>query len=181
VLTLMGQALDSESAAQPRLGGRFKRGMLFSAARSYLFNQLLSARLQQGNWNRYVEGDVLNLDGTNRYFVIAEGQWDESLQQRLQDFDIHLSGPLVGNPEAKDKYLSQRQAADIEDAVCKQFSTLVEGLKHFGLTAARRPLRFRPIKLSWQWRHATELELKFALPRGCYATSLLRELCVIND
>ena len=197
----MSAELDPSAAAvnsQAIPKQRFKRSMLFSAARSYLFNQLLSKRLQLGNWNRYVTGDVLNLDGTERCFPLQQGlEWDETLQQRLEQFDIHITGPLPGEIDSKDKYVSYGEAADIEDAVCKEFSTLMAGLKHFGLKAARRPLRFRPIDLSWEWRQSEgagagagsterpegsgDLLLDFSLGKGAYATSLLRELCVTKE
>lgn len=174
---------------------RFKRGMLFSAARSYLFNELLSSRLEQGNWNSYVPGDVLNLDGTERCFALKSAEeWDEELARRLASFDIHITGPLPGEIDSKDKYVSYGKAADIEDAVCKQYATLLEGLRHFGVKAMRRPLRFRPIELKWQWQaeknngdgvpdsdQAGNLLLEFSLTRGVYATSLLRELCVTRE
>ena len=182
----MSAELSEASAPLPKQ--RFKRSMLFSAARSYLFNQLLSRRLELGNWNAYVVGDVLNLDGTGRSFALDEGvEWDGILQQRLEDFDIHITGPLCGEIVSKDKYVSYGKAADIEDAVCKEFNTLLAGLRHFGLKAARRPLRFRPIELTWEWLQgeqadrSSDLLLDFSLGKGAYATSLLRELCVTRE
>ena len=182
----MSAELDGAPASMPKQ--RFKRSMLFSAARSYLFNQLLSRRLELGNWNAYVPGDVLNLDGTGRSFALKEqDEWDAILQQRLEDFDIHITGPLPGEIDSKDKYVSYGKAADIEDAVCKEFNTLLVGLRHFGLQAARRPLRFRPIDLTWEWRQSeqadgsSDLLLDFSLGKGAYATSLLRELCVTRE
>lgn len=176
---------------------RFKRGMLFSAARSYLFNELLSARVGQGNWDSYLAGDVLNLDGTERSFALKSAdEWDAELQRRLASFDIHITGPLPGEIDSKDKYVSYGKAADIEDAVCKQYATLLEGLRHFGVKATRRPLRFRPQELKWHWQTETNtnkkegaetdgqagnLILEFSLARGVYATSLLRELCVTRE
>ena len=171
--------LIAAAGAQTRpKGQRYTRGMLYSAGRAYLFNQLLSARLRSGNWNQYVAGDVLNLGGTGRYFLLkGDEDWDQTLQRRLDSFDIHISGPLAGITAPKDKYVSSGEAADIEDAVLKQFPTLVNGLCHFGLRAGRRALRFLPGELEWCWLETGELELRFSLGRGCYATSLLRELC----
>ena len=171
--------LIAAAGAQTRpQGQRYKRSMLYSAGRAYLFNQLLSARLHCGNWNQYVTGDVLNLDGTSRYFLLQGFEdWDENLQRRLDSFDIHISGPLAGITDPKDKYLSSGEAADIEDAVLKQFPALVNGLCHFGLKAARRALRFTAGELEWSWLDAGDLELRFVLGRGSYATSLLREIC----
>lgn len=177
LLALIATAGDDSAEPRPKRR-RYKRGMLYSAGRAYLFNQLLSARLQAANWSRYVAGDVLNLDGTGRYFLLpSAGDWDPTLQRRLDSFDIHISGPLAGSIDPKDKYVSSGEAADIEDAVLKQFPTLVNGLCHFGLKAARRALRFTAAELEWCWLDTGELELRFALGRGCYATSLLRELC----
>ena len=194
-LTQVQAWMDAELSGTSPSGGKaliprqkFKRSMLLSAARSYLFNQLLSRRLEQGSWNRYITGDVLNLDGTGRCFALEKGlEWDAVLQQRLESFDIHITGPLSGEIDTKDKYISYGEAADIEKAVYKQFNTLHAGLQHFGLKAARRPLRFRPIGLKWEWRGseqgagAGELLLDFSLGKGGYATSLLRELCVLRE
>ena len=181
-----GSAIDVAAGAIPKQ--RFKRSMLFSAARSHLFNQLLSQRLELGNWNAYTAGDVLNLAGTDRSFTLAKGvEWNSTLQQRLEGFDIHITGPLPGGIDPKDKYVSYGEAADIEEAVCKKFNTLLAGLRHFGLKTARRPLRFRPIDLAWEWQQseqkdgASNLLLDFSLGKGAYATSLLRELCVTRE
>jgi len=183
-----GSDNTSNATAAPVPKQRFKRSMLFSAARSYLFNQVLSRRLELGNWDAYLAGDVLNLDGTGRSFSLAEGlEWDSVLQQRLEDFDIHITGPLPGEIDPKDKYVSYGEAADIEEAVCKELNTLLAGLRHFGLKAARRPLRFRPIDLKWEWLKsdqeagASDLLLSFSLGKGVYATSLLRELCMTRE
>ncbi|HAU23309.1 MAG TPA: hypothetical protein DCX09_01395, partial [Gammaproteobacteria bacterium] len=57
-------------ATRNRYRHKRKRSMLYSAARAYLFNQLLSARITRGNWASYVDGDVLNLNHTKRCFLV---------------------------------------------------------------------------------------------------------------
>lgn len=182
VAELMRQVLAGQ--ADPRRLPRFRRGMLYSAARSYLFNQVLAMRIERGTWDRYVAGDVMSLDGSGRCFVPSE--WDEVLQQRLVDFDIHPTGPLPGKISPKDKYVSAAEAADIEEETLAESRWMVEGLQAFGLEAARRPLRFRAADLAWRWEQGAtgelpDLCLEFTLPRGAYATSLLRELCLLRD
>ena len=209
------KASADNDSARPQMG-RQRRGMLYSAGRAYLFNQVLSQRLALQQWNQYVPGDVLNLDGTQRYFAVAPEEWDDTLQARLASFDIHPTGPLPGLVLATDKYVPQAQSADIEEAVLANYATLVAGLIKQGLEAARRPLRFQAIDLQWRWSTgeglqeqlndgregsrdenpgesldesqyespATDekiLELSFQLPRGAYATSLLRELCIAHE
>ncbi len=190
-LELMESALSSSAKqGQRRQRGRRGKGsrnsMLYSAVRSYLFNLQLSRRLELGNWSQYLPGDVLNLDGSSRCFLLEAGQqWDEELQSRLDSFDIHITGLLPGIIESKERYISSGKSADIEDAVCKQYPILLEGLTFFGLKASRRPFRFRPVDLKWDWLDgdtgaSRDLILEFTLPRGAYATSLLRELCHTN-
>ena len=186
-----GGAKQENASAQQRgrrrgrqgRGRNNRNGMLFSAARSYLFNLQLSHRLELSNWAQYLQGDVLNLDGSNRCFLLDEGlMWDEEMQQRLDSFDIHITGLLPGTIESKERYVSSGKSADIEDAVCKEYPILLEGLKFFGLKASRRSFRFRPADLKWDWQDGDlngtrDLILEFTLPRGAYASSLLRELC----
>jgi tRNA pseudouridine13 synthase len=168
-------------ATRNRYRHKRKRSMLYSAARAYLFNQLLSARITRGNWASYVDGDVLNLNHTKRCFLVEPGAWGPELQQRLDTLDIHITGLLPGRTDSKDRYVTRGQSADNEKAVCKEFAELVTGLEQQGLSAARRPLRFQVQQLQWQWLDSTTVSLAFTLPTGAYATSLLREVCVLRE
>ena len=156
-----------------------ERSLLYSAARAAMFNQALSARLDRGDWNRYISGDVLSLDGSGRLFVPGEGGWNDDLQNRLDALDIHVTGPLPGAAPAHSKYETRDQAADIEIAALRQNTAMLDWLKREGLRAARRPLRFALRDLDWNWTDSG-LILRFKLARGCYATSLLRELCITD-
>jgi tRNA pseudouridine13 synthase len=185
VTELMAAAVELEQGQVSPLKklGRVKRGMLLSAARAYVFNHLLSVRIDRGNWNQYVVGDVLSLDGTARFFAIKDkALWDEVLERRLHEFDIHPTGLLTGAKDSADRYVSWGKAADIESRVLDQFPLLAEGLVDFGVAASRRSLRFLPTDLAWRWEESEanlpDLLLDFELPKGAYATSLLRELCL---
>ena len=57
---------------------------------------------------------------------------------------------------------------------------LREGLERAGLSQERRALRLRPGDLTWGWPAADVLELRFTLPPGAYATTVLAELGVID-
>ena len=187
-VSVLLRQVQSDAAAIKR-GPRFRRGMLYSAARSYLFNQVLSARIECSNWAHYLEGDVMSLDGSGRLFGVSRAQpWDETLVHRLAALDIHPTGPLPGAISPKDKYVSTGKAADIERTTLKSEQWMVDGLKAFGLVAGRRPLRFAVRELQWHWEDSAEgadeekdLCLEFFLPRGAYATSLLRELCHLRE
>jgi tRNA(Glu) U13 pseudouridine synthase TruD len=68
----------------------------------------------------------------------------------------------------------------MEEVILKEFELLVKGLAHFDVLASRRSLRFLPVDLSWNWldTDSSDLLVEFKLPRGTYATSLFREICL---
>ncbi len=175
VTELMRESLEQQ-AMLPRLG-RSKRSMLLSAARAYLFNQILSERVSRADWERYLPGDVLNLDGSDRCFDVAPRQWDAALEDRLLQMDIHPTGLLAGAVQVQQKYLPWGETADIEESIVGKFQQLQRGLELYGLKAARRALRCRISDLEWAWEPQDTLRLRFTLRKGAYATSMLRELC----
>ncbi len=156
-------------------GGRVRREertMLLSAARSELFNRVLAARVLAGNWNAALEGEVWVLDGSRSVF--GPEPFNEALQQRLDSFDIHPSGPLWGEGDLR----STDTARETELAAVQgdTASRLRRGLERAGMHQERRASRLRPQDMAWQWLADDVLELRFALRAGCYATTLLREL-----
>ena len=156
---------------------REERSMLLSAARSELFNRVLAARVEAGTWNAALDGDVWMLDGSRSVFG-PEALTGE-LQARLDAFDIHPTGPLWGEGELR----SGDVAREVELAAMQGDSAtrLRNGLERAGLKQERRALRLQPSELRWQWLDDAALELRFALPPGCYATTVLRELGDITD
>ncbi len=149
---------------------RRQRTIYLSAVRSWLFNQVLSSRVDAGNWDRLVDGDVAMLDGSRSVFACRLP--DPELDARCAAFDLHPTGPLPGRPRRPEP---EREAAGIEAAALTGDSGLVDALAGQGVEAARRSLRLRPAGLE-HCRDGDALVLSFSLPPGAYATSLLREL-----
>ena len=156
---------------------REERSMLLSAARSELFNRVLAARVEAGIWNSALDGEVWMLDGSRSVF--GPESLTQELQARLDAFDIHPTGPLWGEGELR----SGDVAREVELAAMQGDSAtrLRNGLERAGLKQERRALRLQPSELRWQWLDDAALELRFALPPGCYATTVLRELGDITD
>lgn len=157
--------------------GREQRSILLSAARSELFNRVLSARVLDGTWNTGCEGEVWVLEGSRSVF--GPEPWNEDLAERLARFDIHPSGPLWGAGELR----STGACARIEmDALADDLAMrLRSGLERAGLKQERRSLRLRPQGLEWAWCDDGALRLAFELPTGTYATTVLAELGDIED
>ncbi len=149
---------------------RHVRGLYLSAARSQLFNQVLSQRVAAGTWNRALPGEALMLEGTHSVFVADT--IDATIEQRLAAFDIHPTGPLWGRGTS----LARDQALAIEQAALAGDEIFRSGLEQAGLAQERRTLRLPVAELQWQFPSRDSVQLSFRLPAGAYATSVLREL-----
>jgi len=147
-----------------------ERGILFSTARSMLFNAVLNARVERGNWSELLDGEVINLDGTERHFQEAV---DEVLIRRASQLDVHPTGPLPGIDSRALR--PEGTAGKVETEVLDQYQAWFAGLRKFGLEHARRALRLAVRHLDWQF-NGNSLTMSFELTSGAYATVVLREL-----
>jgi tRNA pseudouridine13 synthase len=149
---------------------RDKRSFLLSAARSQIFNEVLAARVERGNWDAALEGEIWSLAGSRSWF--GPEPFNELLAGRLARGDIHPSGPLWGQGEPP----TQGEAGALERDVAAANSDLVAGLVSARMDQERRPLRLIPKDLKWRWLDDDVLELIFELPASAYATVVVREL-----
>ncbi|MGM0521039.1 MAG: tRNA pseudouridine(13) synthase TruD [Pseudomonadota bacterium] len=151
-----------------------RQGMLLSSARSFLFNELLSARIKAGSWNKPLAGDTLMLNGTQSVF--RTDQVDQTLEARAEALDIHPTGVLWGVGYTPDESPAQR----LEAGLAERHPTLCDGLSRSGVKPARRALRMRLVEPEWQVE-ADSFVLSFSLPRGGFATAVLSELMAHPD
>ena len=154
---------------------RFKRSIYLSAARSAMFNDILSQRVEMDKWSKGISGDVMLLDNSHSYFLAEE--IDEKITQRLKEHDIHPSGPLWGRGDL----LSKGSVAELESLLPNKYAIFDIGLKNARLDQDRRSLRLSVNDL--QYSHDTEnkiITLSFFLPAGGYATSVLREIIKVK-
>jgi len=153
---------------------RHERGVLLSAVRSFLFNEVLAERVRSGNWNRAVEGDVWMLAGSQSIF--GPEPMSQDLADRLASGDIAPTGPMAGDGALR----TQADAAAIETEVFGRHGDLISGLSQNGLRQERRALVLRPSGLRAAWLESDVLELEFSLKKGAYATVIIRELVSAN-
>ena len=154
-----------------RIKDRFKRSMYLSAARSFIFNEIVSLRVKAGNWCQAMLGDVMLLDNSHSYFLLEE--INEAISQRLQEHDIHPSGALWG----KGDLLCLGDVKKLECSMKEKFPLFTAGLEKKGLKQERRALRLSVQDLQWEYEQENcLLILSFNLPAGGYATSVLREI-----
>jgi tRNA pseudouridine13 synthase len=134
-------------AREIRVRNPKKKGLYLSAVRSFVFNELLALRIQQGLWGKTLPGDVLDAAG-------------------------RPTGPLWG----RGRVSSTEQAQALENGVAERHASLCDGMEHAGLDQERRALVASPVDMAWEWPQADQLVLVFSLPAGTYATSVLNEI-----
>lgn len=173
-----GQNLNKALAmfAGRRIKDRNLRSMLLSSARSYIFNSVVSQRIEKKLEQTLLAGDVLMLQGSNSFFAFEDESQRADIEGRLEAGDVALSAPLWGRGEM----LASSVAAEFERAALPPLEGFLEGLERAGLKQERRQLSLRPENFSWQWL-GQHLELNMRLPTGTFATSVLRELMTIRD
>ena len=148
--------------------------LYFSAFQSYLFNAVLEERMRSagGDPGRLFEGDVAHRHDDGVTFYVEDPVAEE---ERLKRFEISPTGPMFG----RKMRIPRGYASEVESGVLtgqhlrhEDFHHLQQGWRMGG---GRRPLRVPVTGLS---RHLDEegMVIEFFLPRGSYATTLLREL-----
>jgi len=134
-------------AREIRVRNPKKKGIYLSAVRSFVFNEVLALRMQQGLWGKTLPGDVMDEAG-------------------------RPTGPLWG----RGRVSTTDQAQALENGVAERHAILCDGMEHAGLDQDRRALVASPEGMSWEWPQADQLVLTFSLPAGNYATSVLSEI-----
>jgi tRNA pseudouridine13 synthase len=152
---------------------RNHRKFYISAFQSALFNQVLAQRVERG-LDQLMAGDLAWIHENGAVFRVDDLAAE---QPRCAAFEISPSGPLYGprmsNPTG--------EPYEIETKVWADSGVPADALQKAGIKIAggRRAMRFRPeepgIRLGAD-PQGPYFEVFFTLPRGCYATTLLREL-----
>jgi tRNA pseudouridine13 synthase len=149
-----------------------------SALQSHVFNRTLDRRIDEGLIDRLLEGDVAWKHSSRRVFLVGESDLaDPALARRLAEFELSPSGPLPG----PGMVAPRSRPAEIEREVLA-----TEGLDEASFTeipwggeGTRRPLRVQVSNIDCDSgfdEHGPFVRVVFDLPRGAYATVVVREL-----
>ncbi|MBI41987.1 tRNA pseudouridine(13) synthase TruD [uncultured Marinobacter sp.] len=152
-------ALDPDALKRRRGSSRNRRDkthservMYFSAARAWLFNEVLAARVEAGHWDRCLEGEP-------------------APPERAP------TGPLWGDGGT----LAEGPQGELERAVVARHPGFERLFSATRMAPERRPLVVRPEALAWRWREDAALEVEFRLRPGQYATTLLSDIFELED
>jgi len=149
------------------------RGFFVSAYQSHLFNRIVARRIATG-LDRLMLGDLAFRHLSDSVFEVLDVEVE---QPRADAGEISPSGPLVGYRMSQPTH----EPGEMEQTLLAEESLALDDFrtKFLRVKGGRRPLRFpiadARVELADDERGAY-LALRFTLPRGCYATSVLREL-----
>lgn len=145
-----------------------KRSLYLSAARSWIFNQIVSDRIQQGVFGQFIAGDIALIDGQS---VLVEDGQQASFNQQLTNGTAHLSAALAGDNALP----TQSQALALEQVHLDAEPDLMALIRGNRMRHERRPIALKAQNLSWD-TDGDNITLRFSLAAGCFATSIVREL-----
>ena len=144
-----------------------KNAFLVSALQSALFNFWLQERMNHGSYETILSGDIAQKTDTGGMFLVQDV---EAAAQRFADREIVYTGPIFGH---KMKPAGDTAGA-AEARILAQFGLGLRDFKPLRAGGSRRAAIVYPNDLRVT-PGEEGLRLRFTLPAGAYATTLLRE------
>lgn len=149
-----------------RPGRGWKDKFLLSALQSFVFNHYLALRINEGLFEKALTGDVCKKYATGGLFVSEDGEVET---QRLQAGELSYAGPIWGSRLKA----AQGPAAELEARALADLGLSPEIMARAGVGDRRLGRLLLPdLQVS---EGEGGLVFTFALPKGSYATSVMRE------
>ncbi len=151
-------------------GGPWLKRFLLGSVQSLIFNAYLAERIERGLFVRLLPGDVAKKHDTGGEFLVEDAEAESA---RARRFEISATGPLFG----KKYFEAEGEARALEDEVLARFG--LDRAQFNQRKGARRWIRV-PVAEARVEPDPRGVWLHFYLPKGSYATSLLREVMKKN-
>ncbi len=130
--------------------GDAKNVLYFSAARSWLFNEVLAHRVETGNWRDLLDGEPGLADETGAV----------------------VTGPMWGDGGTT----ADSVQGELERTVVSRSPAVESVFSVTRMKPERRRLILTPEAMKWEWQGADQLWIAFGLSPGQYATTLLGDV-----
>ncbi len=144
------------------------RRLYLSAYQSYLCNQYLARRQRAGFLDRMVAGDVARKRATGGMFLVTD---PERETERLQAGEISFTAPMFGHR----MWPSEGAAGQWEAGLAAEAALTAQDWRRQRVKGTRRTGRLWMADLEITGTEAG-VRCAFALPKGSYATTFLREI-----
>lgn len=155
-----------------RVQERWLRRFLLSSYQSYLCNRYLARRLAIGGFEHLLAGDIAKKYATGGLFEIQDLATE---QQRYAAKEISFTAPLFG---AK-MWAARAEAGELEASILREAGVGVDDFQRVKVEGTRRlgRLLLSPVTLTVA---PGEVTLAFFLPKGAFATTVLREFMKVE-
>lgn len=151
---------------------RWLRRFLLSAYQSALFNAWLTERIRRGWFGRLLSGDIAKKTDTGGLFEVEDAEVE---LPRFRRQDITYTGPIYGHR----MWWASGEPGELERAVLQAEDVTTEMLRRARLNGSRRRACLFLDDLDIE-PHPEGLLFTFTLPKGSYATTVLREFIKIE-
>ena len=152
---------------------RWLRNLLLASVQSYLCNRYLTRRILDGNYDTLLLGDIAKKVDTGGLFEVADVEVENP---RYTAQEISFTAPMYG----PDMWAATGPSGSLEAEVLTASGFSIEQMAKAHLTGTRRMGRLRLTDLAVE-ANAEGLLVRFSLPKGAFATTLLRELMKNDD
>jgi tRNA pseudouridine13 synthase len=146
---------------------KWSRKLLLSAYQAFLFNAWLVERIRHGWFENLLEGDLAKKTDTGGLFEVEDVKAES---ERFRERKITYTGPIYG---AKMRWAGG-EPGDLEREVLASKGVSEDHLRRARLNGSRRAARLPVPDLAIE-EHPGGLLFTFSLPKGSYATTLMRE------
>ncbi len=145
-----------------------KRSLYLSAARSWIFNRIVSSRIEQQLMATLLSGDIVKQAGNS--FEVSDDHLLE-MQAQLAQGNVILTAALAGDNALPVK----GKALELEQSIVDSEPDLMALIRGNRMQHDRREVLLKPKGLRYQVQN-DHITLCFSLPSGSFATAVVREL-----
>ncbi|MDW1828561.1 tRNA pseudouridine(13) synthase TruD, partial [Vibrio sp. Vb0937] len=145
-----------------------KRSMYLSAARSWIFNRIVSARLENGVFDKFIDGDIAQ---TSQGLLAVDANNIADMQNKLALSEVEITAALAGDNALP----TQADALALEQPFIDEEPDLMALIRGNRMRHDRREIALKPKDLAWNVE-GNNITLTFSLDAGSFATSIVREL-----
>jgi tRNA pseudouridine13 synthase len=178
------QALDTLRQGRPleqaiRAIDRTQREFFLSALQSAIFNEVLSRRVKDKTFDQLLQGDLAWKHDSRSVFAVDQqtAELENSSAGRVPKLQVSPSGPMWGD----DLIQPQDEPLALEKEILESYNLTPEAFAQcpMPMIGVRRSLRMSISNASVSGgvdEHGSFVRVAFDLPRGCFATMVLREI-----
>ncbi|KAA0001746.1 MAG: tRNA pseudouridine(13) synthase TruD [Thermoplasmata archaeon] len=156
------------------------------AYQSFLFNKILSRRIQEGiPINKVVEGDIVipcdnEIVVQSRKGIMVSKDNKQKINNHIKKGKCFPTGAIIGyDTPFAEKRMGEIEKEVMEEEGISQKNFIISSFPHLSPPGMRRIILAPLKKINWEIDD-NKVHLSFFLRKGCYATCLLREFMKAN-